>query len=1306
MSTALDSPVHDRQVALIRYLHDCLSAQTEWAKNVNVLAQQDVHLVPLTRRQQQQLGEKSALSLASNDAVELGNRFTTGGSEYALRLGALFLIGRVPASGDRPARDYCAPLLEVPLKLTRNLQAGQIVVEPEDETFTVNFSLVGEVLRDKNDDFRDRMADLSDVVPDFPIDPTEFRDFWNGFCMVANRLPLAAELPRPRRKRGTQPSTASSAPVPGDDKVEAPDAASAPLGRQVDQSTPLEMVDFYLPQISKDGNFRLLPATTIILGKRSGHVFSALRELEAMTQQSLTNTGFSAVCGIDNPASVSQLDLAQNDLLAPSGTESPATAEVIDPDADSSPSLSEESPPDLDETQSVTTVPASDTESKPPAAGSDLVDDGLNLFDTNESQPHSLETLEPSAPLKKSDLDSTPADENDAASPGAERHAEGLIEPVLVQPRDNSPRNAKLELQDAFPLPLTQAQQEIVRSAREAPLTVATGPPGTGKSYTITAVVLDAMLRGQSVLIASQMDKAVQIVADQVEEIAGPYAIARSGGRAAQRQLADKITRLTGPQSRLKHRDHAERLDVVRKHGSLTDRLAKLEQRYQAAIEQEKTWNNSTAAFERLEPICPLPVHDITARDLRRARAAFRRVRATADHDSAPIRFPGQAPLKSYAQATQLCRLARDLLSGQPGIWSRIRAAWLKRKAVRLFEVKPPRRYSHQDVERSLRHWWKRWNHQRTLDALKVPASWESSLDDIDEALFVQGHKVAIESAERDLRGAFPIDLLWQEIEHLDGARTATALQLLTLNREATLYSLIHGGEKCQDCNGSGREECDKCFGAKRLGKCKRCGGDGLWGTNPCTTCDGTGICVCSKCRGKGNTKTRCAPCKGKGRIKVGRHHLRLFRTLLRRRDRKLKKELREQIDLDIPLRAFPAWACTNRSLGQVLPAKPGLFDLVILDEASQCDLATAAVALFRGKRALVVGDPQQLRHVSFLSRVREQASFTRHHLDVAFQERFRYRRSLFDIASDAVPQKNFFLLDQHFRSHPHIIDFSNRNFYDSQLRIMTERPHVQEQSAVRRLYTEGQRTTGSSVNPAEIDAIISEVGAVIQRTQGKRDAPSIGIVSPFRDHIDAIRERLIDRLPASDLERHQLVLGTAHALQGDEKDIIFFTTSVDTQSHSASLRFLENPNLFNVAITRARHELVTITSVTPDTLRPGLLREFLWHTERSMKPQPIGDDYETAFQRKVTAALRRQELVAWPNYQSAGVRIDLVVSDGTNHVALLLDGEDDAPHDVSALIAHRILVRAGWHVTHLSPRSWKTSWYDCLEHLRETLQS
>ncbi len=252
------------------------------------------------------------------------------------------------------------------------------------------------------------------------------------------------------------------------------------------------------------------------------------------------------------------------------------------------------------------------------------------------------------------------------------------------------------------------------------------------------------MLRGQSVLIASQMDKAVQIMADQVEKIAGPYAIARSGGRAVQRQLAEKITRLTGPRSGLGHRSRKERLDTVRQHASLSERLDKLEQRYHTAIEQEKVWHESSAAFERLEPICPLPVHDIDAADHRCASGAMRRVRSASSHDSGPIRFPGQAPLRTYVHARQLIRKVRQLLSGKPGLWSRLGAAWLTRKAVRLFKVKARRPCTHQDVERALRHWWRRWNHQRTLDALKVPDSWGCSLDDIDEALLVQGHKVAM----------------------------------------------------------------------------------------------------------------------------------------------------------------------------------------------------------------------------------------------------------------------------------------------------------------------------------------------------------------------------------------------------------------------------------------------------------------------------------------------------------------------------------------------------------------------------------
>ncbi len=66
--------------ALVRYLYDCLAAQTEWARSVNVLVQKDVFLVPLTRRQQERLGEKGSLALSSLEARELGDRLATGGT--------------------------------------------------------------------------------------------------------------------------------------------------------------------------------------------------------------------------------------------------------------------------------------------------------------------------------------------------------------------------------------------------------------------------------------------------------------------------------------------------------------------------------------------------------------------------------------------------------------------------------------------------------------------------------------------------------------------------------------------------------------------------------------------------------------------------------------------------------------------------------------------------------------------------------------------------------------------------------------------------------------------------------------------------------------------------------------------------------------------------------------------------------------------------------------------------------------------------------------------------------------------------
>lgn len=117
---------------IVRYLYDCLAAETDWARAVNVLEQKDLLIVPVTREQTDRLGRESSLSLSSAEAAEMGNRFAAAGSDASLVLGAMFLVGRKPASGEKPARRICAPLLEVPLGLRRDLAGGQIVIEPEE----------------------------------------------------------------------------------------------------------------------------------------------------------------------------------------------------------------------------------------------------------------------------------------------------------------------------------------------------------------------------------------------------------------------------------------------------------------------------------------------------------------------------------------------------------------------------------------------------------------------------------------------------------------------------------------------------------------------------------------------------------------------------------------------------------------------------------------------------------------------------------------------------------------------------------------------------------------------------------------------------------------------------------------------------------------------------------------------------------------------------------------------------------------------------------------------------------------------
>jgi len=274
--------------------------------------------------------------------------------------------------------------------------------------------------------------------------------------------------------------------------------------------------------------------------------------------------------------------------------------------------------------------------------------------------------------------------------------------------------------------------------------------------------------------------------------------------------------------------------------------------------------------------------------------------------------------------------------------------------------------------------------------------------------------------------------------------------------------------------------------------------------------------------------------------------------------NRRSGRRLLRQADPAAVLGVIPMWIGTLSEIDDILPAVPGMFDVVVFDEASQIEQVRAATALMRARRAVVVGDPRQLRHVSFVSDVRMEEAVAKYGIDSQLRHLADVRRnSLFDIAAATSP---VIALQEHFRSVPHIIEFSNREFYSSRLRLMTQHPRSESRDAIRTIAVDGIRRDNGS-NPEEVSAVLE----LISQTTG-----SVGVVSPFRAQAEAIEEAAIATLSSDEILRIGLKVGTAHAMQGSEHDTVVISLALDDDS-MGSLRFLEDPNLFNTMVTRAR---------------------------------------------------------------------------------------------------------------------------------------
>ena len=137
-------------------------------------------------------------------------------------------------------------------------------------------------------------------------------------------------------------------------------------------------------------------------------------------------------------------------------------------------------------------------------------------------------------------------------------------------------------------------------------------------------------------------------------------------------------------------------------------------------------------------------------------------------------------------------------------------------------------------------------------------------------------------------------------------------------------------------------------------------------------------------------------------------------------------------------LRTFPVWASTALSARNRLPLEPGLFDLVVIDEASQCEIASALPLLYRARRAVIIGDPNQLQHISGIPRSADFQAMRRYGVGAELPSWSYSVNSLFDLANSLAATESLVNLVDHHRSHPAIIGFSDEAFYDGKLRVLT----------------------------------------------------------------------------------------------------------------------------------------------------------------------------------------------------------------------------------------------------------------------------
>ena len=229
------------------------------------------------------------------------------------------------------------------------------------------------------------------------------------------------------------------------------------------------------------------------------------------------------------------------------------------------------------------------------------------------------------------------------------------------------------------------------------------------------------------------------------------------------------------------------------------------------------------------------------------------------------------------------------------------------------------------------------------------------------------------------------------------------------------------------------------------------------------------------------------------------------------------------------------------------------VYDYLIMDEASQVDIATGALALSCARNVVIVGDTKQLPNVITDDiKVKAKAIFDTFNVNEGYQ----YTKSFLQSILDVMPNVTQTLLREHYRCHPKIINFCNQKFYRGKLIIMTTDKGEEDVLAV--VKTVAGNHERNHYSQRQIDVIKNEI--IPKYVSNPKET---GIIAPYKNQVEALSKEITD-----------IDAATVHKFQGKEKDNIIISTVDDEISD-----FADDPYLINVAVSRAKKKLILVVT-------------------------------------------------------------------------------------------------------------------------------